>query len=73
MDAYQQPLVLCRLITTIIRQRKKILEKSKKSKNTIKRMFTLGLRITLFFCVCMCMFLFRLFLHIIVCSRICDS
>ena len=29
MDAYLRPLVSCRLITTIIKQRKEVLEKSK--------------------------------------------
>ena len=38
MDPYLRPPVLCCLYTTIIRQRK-ILEKLKKSKNTVKRMF----------------------------------
>ena len=51
-----------------VRERK-ILKKSKKSKNAVKRMFTLELCITLlrvrvrvFVCVC------RLYLHIVVCG-----
>ena len=52
MDAYPLLLVSCRLITTIIRQRKKDIGEIEKTKNTVKRMFTLGFRITLTVCVC---------------------
>ena len=40
---------------------RKLLEKSKKSKNTVKRMFTLRLCITLCVCVCVCVCVYVLF------------
>ena len=72
MDAYWQPLVSCHLITKIIRQRKKNI--GKKSKNTIKRIFMLGLCTTLYvcMCVCVCVCMCKLYLPIIVYGRICD-
>ena len=61
MDAYLQPLVSGCVYTTINRQRKKkCLEISKKSKNTVKRMLPLELRIgyvRVCVCVCVCVVL----------------
>ena len=49
MYAYLQPLVSCCLYTTIIRQKKKDFgEIEKIEKDSVKRMFTLELRISLF-------------------------
>ena len=54
------------LITTILMQKKKDIGEIAEIKNTIKRMFTLGVCVRV--CVCVC----GLYLRIIVRSRICD-
>ena len=54
MDAYLLPRVSCRLITTIIRQRKKDIGEIEKTEKYCQKNFTLGLHIPLCVCVCVC-------------------
>ena len=67
MDAYLQPLLSCRLYTTIFWQKKKDLGENKKNrKNTVKWMFTLGMRGKTFVCV----YVGIIFAYCCVCSYI---
>ena len=52
MDAIYNQWFLAVFIRQSSSKKRKIFEKSKKSKNTVKRMFTSELRITLSVCVC---------------------
>ena len=76
MDIDLRPLVSCHFYIAIIRQRKKDFGEIEKIKKYNQRMFMLELRITLFFCmsVCVCVCesvcLCRLYLRIVVCGRI---
>ena len=73
MDANLQPQVSCRLIMTIIRQRKKGIGEIKKIKKySSKNVYFEIVYSTFFVCVYVCVCLYRLYLHIIVYIHICD-
>ena len=64
MDAFLRLLVSCHLCTEIINIKRKIWEKSKKSRMNVY------VRIAYISVVCMCVFVSGLYLCIVVCSRI---
>ena len=66
MDSYLRPLVSCRLITTIIRQRNKDVREIKKIKKYSQKNIYVGIVyncVGVCRCVCMCMCQSRLYLR----------